>query len=89
MVQLEDDPEANIHGTVEVLQSSSEDTLENALDTTAEKPNPSETWKWDDDPSNPYNWPTSQKVLQVAMIGWSAFTTLVIPSIVPRNVKMT
>ncbi|KAJ5394934.1 uncharacterized protein N7487_009237 [Penicillium crustosum] len=77
MVQLEDGLGVDINGTVEVLQSSSEDTLENALDTTAEKPNPNETWNWDDDPSNPYNWPTSQKVLQVVMIGWSAFTTTV------------
>lgn len=89
MVQLGDDPEANIQGPTEVLQSSSKDTLENAIGTIAEKPNRSETWNWDDDPSNPYNWPTSKKVLQVVMIGWSAFTTLVIPSIVPPNVRMT
>lgn len=88
MAQLEDGLGLDIHDT-EVLQSSSKDTLENALGTTAEKANHGETWNWDDDPSNPYNWPTSQKVLQVAMIGWSAFTTLVIPSIVPHNVKMT
>lgn len=88
-MQPQDDPEANKQGPMEVSQSSSEDTLENALGTTLEKPKPSETWNWDDDPSNPYNWPTSQKVLQVGMIGWSAFTTLVIPSIVPRNMKMT
>ncbi|KAJ9487283.1 hypothetical protein VN97_g6024 [Penicillium thymicola] len=77
MVQVEGDPDANIQGTVEVLQSSSEDTFEDALGITAEKPDRSETWNWDDDPSNPYNWPISQKVLQVVMIGWSAFTTTV------------
>ncbi|CAI7655545.1 unnamed protein product [Penicillium viridicatum] len=77
MAHLEDGLGVDIHGTVEVVQSSSEDTLENALGTTAEKPHHSETWNWDDDPSNPYNWPASQKVLQVAMIGWSAFTTTV------------
>lgn len=79
MVQLEEGPEAGIHGTVEALQSSSDDALEHALRTTAEKPRRSETWNWDHDPSNPYNWPTSQKVLQVAMIGGAGFTTLVLP----------
>lgn len=79
MVQLEEGPEAGIHGTMEVLQSSSDDELENALGTTAEKARRSETWNWDDDASNPYNWPTSQKVLQVVMIGWAGFTTLVLP----------
>lgn len=79
MVQLEEGPEAGIHGTMKVLQSSPADALENALGTTAEKPRRSETWNWDDDPSNPYNWPTRQKVLQVVMIGWAGFTTLVLP----------
>lgn len=83
MVQVEDDPETIIQDAVEVLQSSSEVTSEDALGITAEKCDRSETWNWDDDPSNPYNWPTSQKVLQVTMIGWSAFTTLVILSAVP------
>lgn len=32
-------------------------------------------WNWDDDPNNPYNWPTRAKVLQVLMIGSAAFTT--------------
>ncbi|KOS44732.1 hypothetical protein ACN38_g4309 [Penicillium nordicum] len=77
MVQVEDDPETIIQDAVEVLQSSSEVTSEDALGITAEKCDRSETWNWDDDPSNPYNWPTSQKVLQVTMIGWSAFTTTV------------
>jgi len=80
MVQLEEDPEAGIHGTMKVSPSSPDDALENALGTTAEKPRRSETWNWDGDRSNPYNWPTSQKVLQVAMIGWAGFTTLVLPS---------
>lgn len=77
MLQLEDGPKADINGTMEVSRPSFDDALENALGTTAEKPKRSETWNWDDDPSNPYNWPTSQKVLQVTMIAWAAFTTLV------------
>ncbi|KAJ6036407.1 hypothetical protein N7540_000686 [Penicillium herquei] len=32
-------------------------------------------WNWDEDPSNPYNWPTRVKVQQVVMIGALAFTT--------------
>lgn len=32
-------------------------------------------WKWDEDPSNPYNWPTHLKVQQVLMIASAAFTT--------------
>ncbi|KAJ5511293.1 Major facilitator superfamily [Penicillium expansum] len=77
MLQLEDGPKADINGTMEVSRPSFDDALENALGTTAEKPKRSETWNWDDDPSNPYNWPTSQKVLQVTMIAWAAFTTTV------------
>ncbi|KGO70278.1 Major facilitator superfamily domain, general substrate transporter [Penicillium italicum] len=76
MVQREDSPMADTHGPIEVIQASSDDTLESALGIT-EKPKSSETWNWDDDPSNPYNWPTSQKVLQVAMIALAAFTTSV------------
>jgi hypothetical protein len=34
-----------------------------------------ETWKWDADPNNPYNWPTKWKVQQVLMIASAAFTT--------------
>ncbi|KAJ5971476.1 Major facilitator superfamily domain general substrate transporter [Penicillium vulpinum] len=77
MILLENGPKADTHGTVEILQSPSDDALPNALNTPLEKPELSETWNWDDDPSNPYNWPTSHKVLQVAMIGWAAFTTTV------------
>lgn len=32
-------------------------------------------WKWETDPSNPYNWPTKWKVQQVLMIASAAFTT--------------
>ncbi|KAJ5691130.1 hypothetical protein N7488_011865 [Penicillium malachiteum] len=43
----------------------------------AEKPDVSKSdeWNWDEDPSNPYNWPTRVKVHQVVMIGALAFTT--------------
>jgi hypothetical protein len=34
-----------------------------------------ETWKWDADPNNPYNWPTKWKIQQVLMIASAAFTT--------------
>lgn len=30
---------------------------------------------WEDDPRNPYNWPTKSKVLQVLMMASAAFTT--------------
>lgn len=30
---------------------------------------------WDDDPENPYNWPTRTKALQVLMLASAAFTT--------------
>ena len=33
------------------------------------------TWSWDDDPSNPYNWPARLKVQQVLMIASAAFVT--------------
>ncbi|KAI3227171.1 hypothetical protein DTO012A7_6837 [Penicillium roqueforti] len=82
MVQLDDGLEAATHGTIDVLQSSSDDTLDLAFVNTAEKPKSSETWDWDNDPSNPYNWPTIQKVLQVMMIAWAAFTTSVGVSII-------
>ncbi|KAJ5403498.1 hypothetical protein N7509_003369 [Penicillium cosmopolitanum] len=32
---------------------------------------------WEDDPRNPYNWPTKSKVLQVLMMASAAFTTSV------------
>ncbi|KAJ5189944.1 Major facilitator superfamily domain general substrate transporter [Penicillium cf. griseofulvum] len=76
MVQLDHGPKVDMEGTMEVSRSSSDKTLENAFGAT-KKPEQSELWNWDEDPSNPYNWPTSQKVLQVAMIGWAAFTTTV------------
>ncbi|KAJ5153691.1 Major facilitator superfamily [Penicillium coprophilum] len=77
MVQLEQGAKVESHGATEILQLSSDDTLENAPGTTTEKTECDEPWKWGDDPSNPYNWPTGQKVLQVMMIGWAAFTTTV------------
>lgn len=33
-----------------------------------------DTWKWGDDPCNPYNWPTECKVYQVLMMASAAFT---------------
>jgi hypothetical protein len=32
-------------------------------------------WEWDDDPYNPYNWPTRFKIQQVIMMASAAFTT--------------
>ena len=80
MVQIEHGSKVDLGGTMEALRSSSDDTVETALGASEKKPEQNELWNWDDDPSNPYNWPTSQKVLQVMMIGWAAFTTLVNPS---------
>jgi len=34
-----------------------------------------DSWSWDDDLNNPYNWPTRMKVQQVLMIGSAALTT--------------
>jgi hypothetical protein len=31
--------------------------------------------EWDEDPCNPYNWPTAWKIQQVLMMGLAAFTT--------------
>ncbi|KAJ5934258.1 Major facilitator superfamily domain general substrate transporter [Penicillium verhagenii] len=33
------------------------------------------TWDWEDDPENPYNWPTNMKFRQALMISCAAFTT--------------
>jgi hypothetical protein len=33
------------------------------------------SWNWDDDPSNPYNWPPNLKFRQILMIASAAFTT--------------
>jgi hypothetical protein len=30
--------------------------------------------EWDEDPSNPYNWPTRYKIQQVVMMASAAFT---------------
>ncbi|KAJ5601214.1 hypothetical protein N7510_010748 [Penicillium lagena] len=51
--------------------------LEAGLNNSTETPQATNTWKWDDDPSNPYNWSTKSKILQVNMIAWAAFTTSV------------
>lgn len=75
MIRPKNDPEADVHGTSDVLEFSSDNTVENSIRTSAEKQTNSDVWNWDEDPSNPYNWPATQKVLQVAMIGWAAFTT--------------
>lgn len=32
-------------------------------------------WKWDDDPSNPYNWPLRLKIRQIVMLAAAAFTS--------------
>ncbi|KAJ5781259.1 hypothetical protein N7457_006419 [Penicillium paradoxum] len=77
MAQLEAGPGTPEHGTIEALQSSSDDTLEDALSIEPKTSYHSNEWNWDDDPNNPYNWPTRHKVLQVSMIGWAAFTTTV------------
>ncbi|KAH9231489.1 hypothetical protein K456DRAFT_1840674 [Colletotrichum gloeosporioides 23] len=39
-------------------------------------------WKWEDDPSNPYNWPSWKKNVQLAMISIVGFTCSVGTSIV-------
>lgn len=39
------------------------------------QPTQNEEENWDDDPRNPYNWPTQAKVRQVLMMASAAFTT--------------
>jgi hypothetical protein len=75
MAQLEGDPEADVHGTLETQDSSSDDTFEKSPGVNADKPTPGSTWNWDDDPNNPYNWSIGEKAQQVLVIGWAAFTT--------------
>ncbi|KAJ5463723.1 hypothetical protein N7475_008667 [Penicillium sp. IBT 31633x] len=77
MPRPKDDPEADVDGALDVLEFSSDDAVENSLRPSAEKQENDNNWNWEEDPSNPYNWPAIQKVLQVMMIGWAAFTTTV------------
>lgn len=85
MPRPKDDPEADVDGALDVLEFSSDDAVENSLRPSAEKQENDNNWNWEEDPSNPYNWPAIQKVLQVMMIGWAAFTTLVNPHTVEMN----
>ena len=57
--------------------SSSEDTEPKQEDKTYEAPENSVEWAWEDDPKNPYNWPTKLKVRQVIMMASAGFTTFV------------
>ncbi|KAJ5124985.1 uncharacterized protein N7515_008810 [Penicillium bovifimosum] len=77
MGQLEEASDADVHGTLEAQISSPDDTSEKSRGVNADKPNPGDTWDWDSDPSNPYNWSLEQKTQQVMVIGWAAFTTSV------------
>ncbi|KAJ6010106.1 hypothetical protein N7522_005122 [Penicillium canescens] len=72
MAQVKNDQNIDIHAKIEDFTSSSEDKLEAGRNASGGN---SVTWNWDDDPSNPYNWPTRLKVQQVFMIASAALTT--------------
>jgi hypothetical protein len=74
MAQVKNDQDIDTHAKVEDFSSSSEDKLEAGQNAPGEN---SVTWNWDDDSSNPYNWPTRLKVQQVFMIASAALTTWV------------
>ena len=48
--------------------------LEGGLDEHKDVPGEQSNWNWDDDPSNPYNWPANLKLRQILMIASAAFT---------------
>lgn len=48
--------------------------LEGGLDEPKDASIEHSTWNWDNDPSNPYNWPANLKLRQILMIGSAAFT---------------
>ncbi|KAJ5278854.1 hypothetical protein N7478_004226 [Penicillium angulare] len=58
-------------------RSESEPDIERASPEKTQSSGDSSTWNWDEDPSNPYNWPTKWKVQQILMIASAAFTTSV------------
>jgi hypothetical protein len=80
MAELDKDLEAGAHGTIEGSPFSNEDTLDDGHITPTEKPKDGQIWDWDDDPSNPYNWPSRLKIQQTFMISAAAFTTYSSPS---------
>jgi hypothetical protein len=75
MAQLDKDLEPGAHPTVDDSPSSNGDTLDDGHDTTTEKPTNDQNWNWDEDSSNPYNWPSRLKIQQIFMISAAAFTT--------------
>ncbi|KAJ5555798.1 hypothetical protein N7461_004268 [Penicillium sp. DV-2018c] len=77
MAQLEGPPGVDAHGNLEAQTISSDDASEKPSMANANKPKPGDTWDWDNDPSNPYNWSLGAKVQQVLVIGWAAFTTTI------------
>ncbi|KAJ5766081.1 uncharacterized protein N7511_003697 [Penicillium nucicola] len=72
MAQLETDQTVDVRDKVEDDSFSSDDKLEAGLNTSRGN---NDVWNWDEDPSNPYNWPSRLKVQQVLMIASAAFTT--------------
>lgn len=48
--------------------------LEGGLDEPKDASIEHSTWNWDNDPSNPYNWPANLKLRQILMIASAAFT---------------
>jgi hypothetical protein len=72
MAQVKNVQDIDMHDKIEDLSSLSNDKLEAGLNASGRN---SDTWNWDDDPSNPYNWPTRLKVQQVFMIASAGFTT--------------
>ncbi|KAJ5106417.1 hypothetical protein N7456_003092 [Penicillium angulare] len=78
MNKLDEFPEAG-ERLGDTSPSSESSDVERTLESSEKVPvtEDSSTWNWDEDPSNPYNWPTKWKVQQILMIASAAFTTSV------------
>jgi hypothetical protein len=77
MAQVKSDREISAASDIGGLLSTSDIELQIGLDRTKETRINQDKWSWDDDPSNPYNWPKRLKAQQVLMIASAAFVTSV------------
>lgn len=69
--------------------SCPEDTEPKREDKISDAPEHVVEWVWEDDPKNPYNWPTKLKVRQVLMMASAGFTTFVAKSKPPCRANLT
>jgi hypothetical protein len=74
MAQVIKNQKGDVQDKNENCSTSSDDKLEAGLKVSGDG---GDTWNWDDDPNNPYNWPSRLKVQQVLMIASAALTTYV------------